>query len=201
MTDIHKKGLRLNAVTGPNIPAPAVNPDTLRELVDPYYGFLQTYELQSSSSSWHGRLKNIGLQYSTPNSILLPPSVTEQLQLNNDDIITLKPSQLSEARTLHYSRFTGDQELINKLPALHQGMEIGEYTRCTLNGIAIELNRWEPEGCYLGPGTQLIETEGIPRLEFTPENRVAEVYIEPDDQPINLTQENPNEDHHTNHDN
>lgn len=191
MTDIHIKGLRLNAVTGPKVTAPAVSPDTLRELVHPYYGFLQTYTLQGLSTSWHGQLKNIGMQYSIPFSMLLPPRVTEMLQLNNDDTIILKPSLLSEARTIYYREIGGDEKLINRLPELYPGMEIGNpIIQYNLGGIAIELVQWAPEGAFFGPHTQLIKTEGTPQLEYTPENQASEVVIHDDTNHNHLTQEN-----------
>jgi|GEM_PF-4100098 len=190
MNDIIKKGLRLNAVTGPNVKVPAVSPDTLRELNHPYFGFLQTYNLQGKSANWHGQLKNIGMQYSIPFSILMPPRVTEMLQLNNDDTIILKPSLLSEARTIYYRKLTLDQNLLTRLPELQMGMEVGTSTQYKLGGTAIELIEWAPEGCFYGPGTKFIETEGISRLDFTPENLIEEVYIDLDDTNQNLSQEN-----------
>lgn len=189
MTDIHEKGIRLNAVTGPKVNAPAVSPDTLRELAHPYYGFLQTYTLHGESMSWHGQLKNIGMQYSIPFTILLPPGVTELLQLHNDDTIILKPCLLSEARAIYYKKITVDASLLNALPSLQLGMEIGENTQFKMGGIAIELLQWAPEGCFFGPGTEMIETLRQPGLTFTPENQACEVVTNIDDN-NNLTQEN-----------
>lgn len=192
MTDIHEKGIRLNAVTGPKVNAPAVSPDTLRELAHPYYGFLQTYTLHGESTSWHGQLKNIGMQYSIPFTILLPPGVTELLQLHNDDTIILKPSLLSEARTIYYRKLTRDEDQINRLPEIHLGMEIGSLIDYRLGTIAIELTQWEPEGCFIGPGTQLIETHGTPQINYTPENQAVEVFtdIEDNQNPIQQIHEN-----------
>jgi len=192
MTDIHTKGLRLNAVTGPRVNAPAVSPDTLRDLGHPYYGFLQTYTLQSESTSWHGQLKNIGMQYSIPFSILLPPKVTELLQIHNDDTIILKPSILSEARTIYYKKLAADEKQISMLPELHPGMEIEGQLDYRLGSIAIQLVQWEPEGCYIGPGTQFIEAQGAPQLDYTPENQAAEVVTDVEDttNPIQQIHEN-----------
>lgn len=196
MNEIGKRGLRLNAVTGPQLHAPAVSPDTLKELVNPYYGFLQTYSLIGDSSTWHGQLKNIGMQYSIPFSILLPPRVTEMLQLNNDDTIILKPCLLSEARTIHYKKLAGEADLLDRLPELQLGMEIGDPTQYLLGGVAIELLQWAPEGCFFGPGTEMIETQSQPGLTFTPENQACEVVTDIDNN-NNLTQEN-NENDSTN---
>jgi len=175
MNDIHLIGLRLNSVTGSTVKTPAVSPDTLRELAHPYYGFLQTYSLSGESTSWHGQLKNIRMQYSIPFSIVLPPRITEMLQLDNDDTIILKSSHLSEARNIYYKRLNRDLELVKELPELHPGMEIGKSMLCTRDGIAIELIQWEPEGCFFGPERELIETKGTPKLKYSSINQIAEV--------------------------
>lgn len=181
MNDIHEKCLNLNAVTGEHVNAPAVSPDTLRELAHPYFGFLQTYSLFGKANNWHGQLKNIGMQYSIPFSILLPPHITEMLQLNNDDTIILKPSLISEARIIYFKRIAGDKNQLNSLPELILGMEIDNITECKYDGIPIEIVEWAPEGCFYGPGTDLVETEGIARYDFTPENQSSKVYTDIED--------------------
>lgn len=175
MNETIKKGLRLNNATGPKITNPAVSPDTLRELDNEYYGFLQIYTLKSNKGVWHGQLSNIGMQYTIPFAILMPPSLTEHLQLNNNDTIVLRPSPLSEAYAIHYSVIGELTPQDESLPHLYSGAEIGEHTRYQFLGQVIELLTWEPEGCFYGPGTTMIITDHVPSLSFTPENQAEEV--------------------------
>lgn len=175
MNETIKKGLRLNAVTGPRVTTPAVSPDTLRELDHEYYGFLQIYTLKSKNGVWHGQLSNIGMQYTIPFAILMPPFLTERLQLNNNDTIVLKPSTLSEAYSIHYNVIGEATPEDETLPHLYRGAEIGEYTRFLFHGQVIDLLKWEPEGCFYGQGTTMIKTDQVPSLSFTPENQAEEV--------------------------
>ena len=184
------KGLRLNAVTGHKVHAPSVSPDTLRELINPYYGFLQTYSLEGDTITWHGQLLNIGLQYPRPNSIILPPSVTEMLRLNNTDSLILKPSPLSEARTITYKVLPVNENQTSNLSKLLFGMQVGLETQYNYNDMAIELVSWEPEGCYLGSNTKLIVYNGENRICYTPESQACDVVTDVCDQDNNnLTQE------------
>lgn len=175
MNNITTRGLRLNAVTGPKVTNPAVSPDTLRELNHQYYGFLQVYTIESSSGYWHGHLSNIGMQYTVPFSILLPPSLTERLQLNNNDTIILKPSNLSEAYSIHYKVIKEVAPEDETIPHLYSGAQIADVTRFLYKGQVIDLLKWQPEGCFLGPGTTLIQTDQIPGISFSPENRAQDV--------------------------
>jgi hypothetical protein len=175
MNETIKKGLRLNAVTGPRVTNPAVSPDTLRELDHEYYGFLQLYTLKSKKGVWHGQLSNIGMQYTIPYAILMPPSLTEHLQLNNNDTIVLKPSLLSEAYSIHFKVIREVTPEDDILPHLYVGAEIGEHTRYLFQGQVIDLLKWEPEGCFYGPGTAMIKTDHAPSLSFTPENQAEDV--------------------------
>tara|TARA_R110001599_G_scaffold150929_4_gene335437 strand:+ start:63257 stop:63853 length:597 start_codon:yes stop_codon:yes gene_type:complete len=175
MNETIRKGLRLNAVTGPKVTNPAVSPDTLRELDHEYYGFLQIYTLKSNKGVWHGQLSNIGMQYTIPFAILMPPSLTEHLQLNNNDTIVLNPSPLSEAYSLYYTVIREVTPEDETLPLLFRGAEIGEHTRYLFHGQVIDLLTWEPEGCFYGPGTTMIKTDHVPSLSFTPENQAEQV--------------------------
>lgn len=175
MSDILERGLRLNTVTGPKVNNPAVSPDTLRELEDVYYGFLQVYTLKSAQGTWHGQLSNIGMQYTIPFSILMPPNLTEVLGLNNEDSIILTPSLLSEAHTIHFQVIGEPTEMDAHLPELHEGAEIGVHTRYNYQERVIELLKWEPEGCFFGPGTTMIHTDHVPHFSFSPENQAEDV--------------------------
>ena len=173
------KGLRLNAVTGPKVHKPALSPDTLKGFSHNYYGFTQIYEIESNTQTLHYELANIGMQYTIPNSILLPPQVTECLGLNNDDVIILRPSELSEARIVHYRLI---DPTIQNLPVLQQGLELNKIYRFNLNGQPIELLSWEPEGCFYGPNTVLVESDEAPEYTFKPENIADEVVTGLEDQ-------------------
>lgn len=178
MSITENKSLRLNAITGPTIDSPAMSPDTLRELEDPYFGFLQTYTLSGNGVEWHGRLRNIGMQYLVPLSILLPPNITEMLKLRNRDMLSLSPCLLSEARELQYVRKEVDDTTLSRLPKLCKGMELGKELTVVLKGHAIELQAWAPEGSYYGESTQLIEASSDEHIHFTPESLASEVILE-----------------------
>ncbi len=159
MNDTIKKGLLLNAVTGPKVTSPAVSPDTLREIRDPYYGFLQIYQLKTKNGEWHGHLKNIGMQYPIPYSVLLPPWLTMKLGLNNNDRVTLHPSKLNEAHTVYYRQLSEQEEQAMQypLPTLYLGRPLGPEFRFLFNGMSIELVQWEPEGSFIGPNSNMIQ--------------------------------------------
>ena len=179
MINNNKRIVRLNSLTGPRVKAPAVSPDTLRELCDPFSGFFQIYCLESGKARWHGHLKNIGMQYTIPFTVILPPQVTEMLGLNNDDQVRLFQSDLSEARTVYYRQMPADTNPDFELPELMLGSELIETNLdFTYQGTHICLMEWVPESSFIGPGTQILETDSNNPVDFIPENNVEEVFTD-----------------------
>lgn len=171
--------LQVNALTGPKVKAPAVSPDTLREMCDPFSGYFQVYCLESRKAKWHGHLKNIGMQYTIPLTVILPPQVTEMLGLNNDDHVELYQSSLSEARTVYFRRMADTANPDLELPELMMGSELFEDNLdFTYQGAQICLEYWEPEFSFIGPGTQIIESNGSNPADFMPENDVNSVFTD-----------------------
>lgn len=154
-----KPQLRLNTITGPKVTAPAISPETLRELNHPCYNFLHTYCIESRSKRWHGRLKNIGLQLPVNDTVVLPPAVAEMLDLYNDDIAKIYPSDLSEARLLLYETLPADEADPTDLPYLQHGVELTKAGQFNRSGMAIRLLSWEPARCYVGPNTEIIDVK------------------------------------------
>lgn len=154
-----KPELRLNTITGPKVSAPAISPETLRELNHPCYNFLHTYCIESRSKSWHGRLKNIGLQLPVNDTVVLPPAVAEMLELYNDDVAKIYPSDLIEARLLLYETLRADEADPVDLPHLQHGVELTETGLFNRSGVAIRLLSWEPSRCYLGPNTEIVDVK------------------------------------------
>lgn len=155
-----KKQLLLNAITGPKVTAPAVAPEVLQGFMDPGYGFFNSYCLKGHSRAWHGHLKNIGLQFSIPNTILLPPQVAEMLGLYNDDRATLTLSPLREANVVYFRTQVFDKAHTEKLPVFATGIELnGDQLDYNMTGTAITLVAWEPEDCFVGPNTELVEVD------------------------------------------
>ena len=155
-----KPELRLNTITGPKVSAPAVSPETLRELNHPYYNFLHTYCIESHSNRWHGMLKNIGFQLPINDIVILPPVVAEMLKLYNDDVAKIYPSDLSEASILQYETLGANEADPDKLPKLQQGVELNEkILEFNQSGVPIRLISWEPSRCYLGPNTEIVDVK------------------------------------------
>jgi len=153
-----KPELWLNTITGLKVTAPAISPETLRELNHPYYNFLHTYCLESRTSRWHGRLKNIGMQLPIHDTVVLPPAIIEMLELYNDDIAKIYPSDLSEATMLCYKKLNTDKVDPEKLPKFQNGIELtAERVEFNKSGVPIRLHSWEPAFCYLGPNTQIVD--------------------------------------------
>ena len=155
-----KTELRLNTITGPKVTAPAVSPETLRELNHPYYNFLHTYCIESRSNRWHGQLKNIGFQLPINDTVVLPPVIAEMLKLYNDDVAKIYPSDLSEANILLYEKLSADEADPDKLPNLQHGVEITENNlEFNRSGVPIRLISWEPVRCYVGPNTEIVDVK------------------------------------------
>jgi hypothetical protein len=166
-----KNKLMLNAITGPKVTAPAVCPEVLQGFLDPQYGFFKTYCIESESSAWHGHLKNIGLQFKIPNTILLPPQVAEMLSLYNDDRATLGLSPLSEAHAVYYRKKVVDKSIIDELPVFRTGFELnGKQLDFNMSGTAISLLGWEPEGSFISPHTELVEIDSLSAINHNEGN-------------------------------
>ena len=171
--------LQVNSLTGPKVKAPAVSPDTLREMCDPFSGYFQVYCLESKKAKWHGHLKNIGMQYTIPLTVILPAQVTEMLGLDNDDHVEMYQSSLSEAHTVYYRRLADSVKPDLELPELMMGSELLEDNLdFTYQGAHICLQYWEPEFSFIGPGTQIIESKGSNPADFMPENDVNSVFTD-----------------------
>jgi len=156
----NNKKLWLNAITGPKVTAPAVSPEVLQGFGDPQYGFFNTYCIKNQDRAWHGTLKNIGLQFPIPNTVILPPQVAEMLGLYNDDRATLMLSPLSEATVVCYRKKVLDKSLIEQLPVFATGIELsGNQLDYNMTGTAISLVAWEPENCFFGLHTELVEVD------------------------------------------
>lgn len=154
------KQLYLNAITGPNVTAPAVSPEVLQGFMDPQYGFFNTYCVKNQDRAWHGTLKNIGLQFPIPNTVILPPEVAEMLGLYNDDRATLTLSPLSEAHVVYFRKRVLDKDQIEQLPVFATGIELnGDQLDFNMTGTAITLVGWQPEGSFISPNTELVETD------------------------------------------
>lgn len=157
-----KAELMLNTITGPKVTAPAISPETLRDLNHPYYNFLHVYCLESQTNRWHGRLKNIGLQLAVHDTVVLPPNVAEMLGLYNDDVVRVYPSDLSEATIVFYEPLSIDEVAIEMLPNLQLGTELrAEAPNFNLSGAPIRLTNWEPMLSYLGPNTEIVNVADV----------------------------------------
>jgi len=155
-----KPELRLNTITGPKVTAPAVSPETLRELNHPCYNFLHTYCIESRSNRWHGRLKNIGFQLPINDTVVLPPVVAEMLKLYNDDIAKIYPSNLSEASIILYETLNADETDPDSLSHLQNGVELTEKSlEFNRSGVPIRILSWEPANCYVGPNTEIVDVK------------------------------------------
>lgn len=104
--------------------------------------------------------KNIGLQFPIPNTVILPPEVAEMLGLYNDDRATLTLSPLSEAHVVYFRKRVLDKDQIEQLPVFATGIELnGDQLDFNMTGTAITLVGWQPEGSFISPNTELVETD------------------------------------------
>ena len=179
MNSFKKLAIVLNTVTAPSISGPAVSPETLRNFHDPRYGFFQNYHLRSRSGSWFGQLKNMGFQYPVPNTLLLPPSLAEQLGLDNEDAMELMPAHLGEVSVAYFTPIEDPSLDVTALITLKHGSELCQGGVYLYKDTPIEVVESLPVHGFIGSYTELLPWDSTQYADPTPLQFAAKVRTEP----------------------